>query len=88
MVRQKHAGGVLLIGHGAKFDDIENYIEKFTEIFKTANIKSIICPIMEVPCCSGLPAILTQAMKNAGVKIPLERVVIGCRGEIIERAIL
>jgi len=77
-------GRVVMMGC-PKFDDMESYIEKFTKIFKVADIKSIVCPIMEVPCCSSLPVVLLQAMKNAGKEIPLERVVISCRGEVNER---
>lgn len=71
-----------------KFDDVKAYIEKFTEIFKTADIKSITALVMEVPCCSALPAILKKAMDAAGRKIPLERVVISTRGEILRRSTL
>ncbi len=68
-----------------KLDDRESYIEKFTEIFKIAGLKSITCLIMEVPCCAGLPAIILEALESSGKNIPLERVVIGRRGDIIER---
>ncbi len=68
-----------------KFDDVEGYIRKFTDIFKTADIKSITSVVMEVPCCSGLPVILQRAMDAAGKKIPMEQVVISTRGEILKR---
>ena len=32
-----------------KFDDAEAYIEKFTNIFKTADVKSVTVVVMEVP---------------------------------------
>ena len=76
-------GRAVMIGC-PKFDDKESYVEKFSEIFKTAGIKSITCLIMEVPCCSGLPGILSKAMKKAGITIPLEKVVISNRGKIIK----
>ena len=68
-----------------KFDDVEEYIRKFTEIFKIADIKSITALVMEVPCCSGLPVILERAMDAAGKKIPMEQVIISTRGEILKR---
>lgn len=77
-------GKVVLVGC-PKFDDVEAYIEKFTEIFKTANIKSIMALVMEVPCCSALPVILRRAMDAAGKKIPLEQVVVSTRGDILSR---
>lgn len=66
-----------------KFDDVADYMERFTEIFKTAGIKSVTVLIMEVPCCSGLPGMLKKAMADAGVEIPLKEIVISSRGEIL-----
>ena len=68
-----------------KFDDVKEYIHKFAEIFKTADIKSITSVIVEVPCCSGLPMIVKKALEISGKKIPMEEVVISTRGKIIER---
>lgn len=75
-------GKVVMIGC-PKFDDVEGYIQKFTDIFKTADIKSITAIIMEVPCCSGLPVIVKRAMDRAGKDIPMEQIVISTRGEIL-----
>jgi Fe-S-cluster-containing hydrogenase component 2 len=68
-------GKVLLIGC-PKFDDTEEYVSKFTQIFAVANIKSITVAIMEVPCCSKMPAIIRAALQNSGKQIPLKTVVI------------
>jgi hypothetical protein len=68
-----------------KFDDARAYIEKLAEIFETASIKSVTVAIMEVPCCSGLPEIIRYGMKMAGKQIPLDKIVISSRGEIIKR---
>jgi len=43
-------GKVVMMGC-PKFDDVQEYIEKFVEIFKIAGIKSITNVFMEVPCC-------------------------------------
>jgi len=77
-------GKVIMVGC-PKFDDVEEYIRKFTDIFKIADIKSITALVMEVPCCSGLPVILQRAMDAAGKKIPIEQVVISTRGKILQR---
>lgn len=76
-------GRTVMIGC-PKFDNKDIYVEKFSQIFKTAGIKSITCVRMEVPCCSGLPMILNEAMQSAGVKIPMEVRVVSSRGEIME----
>ncbi|MBW1706074.1 MAG: 4Fe-4S binding protein [Deltaproteobacteria bacterium] len=77
-------GKVVMIGC-PKFDDVEEYILKFTKIFKVAGIKSITALIMEVPCCSGLPMIVKRAMDAAGKDIPMEEIVISTRGDILKR---
>jgi len=68
-----------------KFDDIPEYTRKFRDIFKVAGIRSVTVLVMEVPCCSGLPMIVKRAMEAAGKNIPLEVVVVGSRGKILER---
>jgi ferredoxin len=75
---------VLMVGC-PKFDDVKEYIQKFTEIFKSAGIKSITAIIMEVPCCSALPIIVKKAMEAAGKEVPMQEVVISTRGEILGR---
>lgn len=77
-------GKVMMLGC-PKFDDADEYIEKFAAIFKTANIKSITVLEMEVPCCSALPMIVKKGLEKAGKTIPMEDVVISSRGEIIKR---
>ena len=48
-----------------------------------ASPKSVTTLIMEVPCCSGLPMIVKKGMELSGVAIPITKVVISARGEII-----
>ena len=74
-------GKSLVIGC-PKLDDIDEYKEKLTEIFKQNKIKSVTVAIMEVPCCYGLYAITEDAVKESGKKIPLIKEVIGVDGEI------
>lgn len=74
-------GKVVMLGC-PKFDDVQEYIQKFTDIFNTAGIKSITAVIMEVPCCSGLPFIIKKALAASGKKIPMEEWVITTRGKV------
>ena len=76
-------GRVVMIGC-PKFDDVEEYIDKFADIFKTADINSVMAVVMEVPCCSGLPMIVKKGMEAAGKNIPIEEVVISTRGKILK----
>ncbi|MFH1628883.1 MAG: 4Fe-4S dicluster domain-containing protein [Pseudomonadota bacterium] len=77
-------GKVVMVGC-PKFDDVEGYITKFTEIFKTADIHTITIVVMEVPCCSGLPLIVKRALEASRKEIPMEEVVISARGETLKR---
>ena len=65
-----------------KLDDADAYIEKITQIIKTANPKSMKVVHMEVPCCFGLVHIVKQALNQAKKDIPFEEVTIGIKGEI------
>jgi hypothetical protein len=67
-----------------KFDDVQEYVQKFTDIFNTAQINSVTTVVMEVPCCAGLPWIVKQAMEKAGKNIPLAERVIGVRGNLFK----
>jgi NAD-dependent dihydropyrimidine dehydrogenase PreA subunit len=68
-----------------KFDDVEDYIDKFSEIFKTADIQSVTAVVMEVPCCAGLPIIVKRGMERAGKTVPMERVVVSTKGKILKQ---
>jgi len=78
------AGKVVLMGC-PKFDEVGDYIEKFAQIFTQADIRSVTALVMEVPCCSGLPVIVQKGMQKAGKKVPLEKVVVSTRGNIVDR---
>jgi len=75
-------GKVVLMGC-PKFDDAQSYEDKFAQIFREADIRSITVVVMEVPCCQGMPIILEQAMKAAGKEIPMRTVVVSTRGQLI-----
>jgi Fe-S-cluster-containing hydrogenase component 2 len=68
-----------------KLDNAQAYIDKFAQICRIAGLKSITSLIMEVPCCSALPMIVRKGLEKAAKQIPMEEVVIGTRGQILER---
>jgi NAD-dependent dihydropyrimidine dehydrogenase PreA subunit len=68
-----------------KFDDCEEYLEKFTRIFRQAEIRRVTVILMEVPCCSALPAIVRKALHHSAVNVPLEKVVVSRRGQILPK---
>jgi len=78
------AGKTVMMGC-PKFDDAEGYIQRFTEIIKTCNLKSLTILIMEVPCCSAMNVIIKKATEKAGVSVPIEQITISTRGEELAR---
>jgi Pyruvate/2-oxoacid:ferredoxin oxidoreductase delta subunit len=77
-------GKVVMMGC-PKFDDTEEYVNRFTEIFNAAGVKSITVVDMEVPCCSKLPMIVRKALSQSQKRIPLEEIVVGRRGNILQK---
>uniref|UniRef100_A0A832ECS0 4Fe-4S dicluster domain-containing protein n=1 Tax=Desulfacinum infernum TaxID=35837 RepID=A0A832ECS0_9BACT len=76
-------GRVVMIGC-PKFDNVAEYVERFAHIFAANPIRSVTVLSMEVPCCSALLAVVRKAMEKAGINIPLDEIVIGVRGDIVE----
>lgn len=64
----------------------EIYVEKITSMIADADVKSITVVIMQVPCCGGLIQIAKQAVIDSGKNIPVEAVVIGINGDILQKA--
>jgi hypothetical protein len=76
-------GKAIMIGC-PKFDDAQEYIEKFAAIFNTSGINSITTVVMEVPCCSGLPMMVQKGREKAGSQLPIDQMVVSTRGQIID----
>ncbi|MEW6203216.1 MAG: 4Fe-4S binding protein [bacterium] len=68
-----------------KMDDVNYYIEKLTQIFKSSNVQGVTVVHMEVPCCYGLLRAVETAIQNSGKDIPLEEAVVSIRGEVIRK---
>lgn len=66
-----------------KLDDIKYYEDKFVEIIKNNNLKSITVVRMEVPCCSGIINAVKAAMLKAQIILPYREVIISTEGNII-----
>jgi len=76
-------GKTVLVGC-PKLDDIEFYKEKFTQILKLHDLKSVTYAHMEVPCCSGLIGVINKAIEESGKKVPFKEVVISIKGERLQ----
>ena len=66
-----------------KFDDLEFYQEKLTEILQNSGIRKVIVVRMEVPCCSGWLTVVRNAVSSSGKEIAIEKKVIGIQGELM-----
>jgi len=75
-------GGKAVMIACPKFDDPAPYLHKLVEIFRHAGLKKIQILRMEVPCCSGLSALVRQAMDIAGAKFPVEDIVVTRTGSV------
>lgn len=71
----------LLIGC-PKLDDSSVYLQKLTEIFKRISPKTVKVVNMEVPCCSGLYQLVSQAREEAGANFELQQDVISIDGKL------
>ena len=59
------------------------YLAKLVALIDEAKINTLTVVIMQVPCCGGLVKLAREALNQAGRKIPVKRVVVGIRGEIL-----
>lgn len=70
-----------------KLDRTDGYVEKLAEIFVNNNIPRVIVLRMEVPCCSGLSAIVKMALdKSKPQGLVVDEVTMSLEGEIIKTA--
>lgn len=77
------AGRTIMLGC-PKFDNAAEYVERLTQVFAHNRIRSVTVLEMEVPCCSGLSRIVTQALARSGRDIPCTRAIAGRDGRISE----
>ena len=66
-----------------KLDDTGEYAEKLAAMITAGGVKSLTVVMMEVPCCRGLERLVEQAFAIAGIRIPLRKVIIGIKGEVL-----
>ena len=59
------------------------YIEKLSAMVSNAKINTLTVPIMEVPCCGGLIQMAKMAVQQSGRNIPIKKIVVGIKGDIL-----
>jgi ferredoxin len=65
-----------------KLDDAGAYVDKLAEMLVQSDIRSLTVVHMEVPCCTNLLRIAGEAMRLAGLQIPVHDITIAISGEI------
>lgn len=59
------------------------YMQKLVSLIDEARVNTITSVIMEVPCCGGLFQMVKMATQMATRKVPVKKVIISTRGEVI-----
>lgn len=63
--------------------DLSEYVDKLSKIFETQDIKSVTIVHMEVPCCSGVEHIVTQALNQSKKNVIIKDYTVSLSGEIV-----
>lgn len=63
--------------------NVDDYIGKLTVIFRNNSVRSVTVVHMQVPCCFGTGSVVNEALKRAGVTIPVKDVTVSVEGEVV-----
>jgi NAD-dependent dihydropyrimidine dehydrogenase PreA subunit len=61
----------------------EVYLDKLVTMITTSRINTLSVALMEVPCCGGLLRLAQEAVARSGRKVPIKRIVVGVRGDVM-----
>ncbi len=75
-------GRPVLIGC-PKLDDSRAYVQKLVDIFRHSAPRSLTVVHMEVPCCTNLLRIASEAVSLSGAPLPLREITISRSGQIL-----
>ncbi|MDR2085404.1 MAG: 4Fe-4S dicluster domain-containing protein [Bacteroidales bacterium] len=62
----------------------EVYIDKLVSLINISHINSLTVVMMEVPCCNGLLYLSQQALSKSKRKIPIKKVIISIKGDLLK----
>ncbi len=67
-----------------KLDDGQDtYLKKLVAMIDEARINTLTVMVMEVPCCGGLTALAREACARAARRVPVKRIVVSLRGDVL-----
>jgi ferredoxin len=64
--------------------DLQAFTAKIAQTLKTARPKSIMVAHMTVPCCFGLKMMIEDAIREAGIDMRIDEVIINMRGMVVK----
>ncbi len=64
------------------------YVEKIRLMIEDSKINSLMVMIMEVPCCGGLLMLANEALNKSKRKIPIKKITVGIKGDILSEEII
>jgi NAD-dependent dihydropyrimidine dehydrogenase PreA subunit len=59
------------------------YLQKLVAMIDEAKINTLTVMVMEVPCCTGLVHLAKEASALANRKVPVKKMVIGLKGDVL-----
>lgn len=59
------------------------YVNKIATMISSSAINTLTVPMMEVPCCGGLLQLAKAAIQESGRNIPLKKIIVGIKGDIL-----
>lgn len=74
----------LVIGCPKLDSNLETYVEKIRRMIDEASVNTITVMMMEVPCCTGLLSLVQKAAAQASRKVPIKKIIVSIRGEILK----
>ncbi|PKP25528.1 MAG: 4Fe-4S ferredoxin [Bacteroidetes bacterium HGW-Bacteroidetes-22] len=77
-------GKILAIACPKLDSNKDSYVEKLAAMITESHINTLTVVMMEVPCCGGLLQLALSGANRAGRKIPIKRVIVSVRGEIMQ----
>lgn len=81
---QKFLKGRVLIMLCPKLDsNLDEYVDKLTEIFEKQDIKSITLVHMEVPCCGGVEYLIKEALDKSKKNIIIKDYTVSITGGLV-----
>lgn len=84
-----YAKGKVILTGCPKFDDVEAYTQRLTDVLRHGKIASLTILRMEVPCCTGLVNAVHKAYAMVAIQqsaVPLSIITIDRHGQKVENA--